>query len=92
MNKKFCFGQNHGIQYLCVSRKLLSIAVTRLLRKTPQMVIYSVEDDIKYLCGFFPFTKVTLELIVESEIAMEEERRERKKDWTICSWNAAEKV
>lgn len=24
----------------------LSIAVTRLLRKTPQMVIYSVEDDI----------------------------------------------
>lgn len=56
------------------------------------MVIYSVEDDIKYLCGFFPFSKVTLELIVESEIAMEEERRERKKDWTICSWNAAEKV
>lgn len=79
-------GKDHDIQYLCVLRKFLSIAVTRFFRKIPQMAIYSVEDDIKYLCGFFSFSKVTLELIVKSEIAMEEERSERKKDWTMFSF------
>lgn len=59
------------------------------------MVIYSVEDDTKFLCGFFLFSKVILELAVEYEVTVDEKRSERKKDWTIFSfifWNATEKV